>query len=135
MKCSWKIFKSFLHTWKALSDNPCHELVAKRQKKLQAFVVPPSPDFKVVFLQACWKKHWCRGEGGGGPEKGIFISNDSFATIYGKDCRLKSLFPNLSISFSVINLSINYGGKYELVYSFKDLGKQSFDKQSEYNRY
>ena len=25
-------------------------------------------------------------QGGGGPEKRIFISNDSFATIYGKDC-------------------------------------------------
>ena len=33
--------------------NPCHKLVAKRQKKLQEFVFPPSPDFEVVFLQAC----------------------------------------------------------------------------------
>ena len=60
--------------------------MAKRQKKLQAFVVPPPPDFKVVFLQACWKNIDAGGRGGGGPEKGIFISNDSFATIYGKGC-------------------------------------------------
>ena len=30
--------------------NPCHKLVAKREKKLQEFVAPPSPDFEVFFL-------------------------------------------------------------------------------------
>ena len=36
-------------------------------------------------------------------------------------CKMKSLFFNSSTSPSVFNLSIDYGGNYELVYSFKDL--------------
>ena len=50
--------------------------MAKRQKELQAFAFPPPPDFKVVFLQACWKKHWCRGKEW--ERGGFFISNDKF---------------------------------------------------------
>ena len=64
--------------------NPCHKLVAKRQNKIQLFVVSSSSDFKVFFLQVCCKKILIQG--GGGSEKGIFSLNDSFATIYVKGC-------------------------------------------------
>ena len=41
---------------KFMNYNPCRKFVAKRLKKLQAFAIPLHPDFKVAFMQACWKK-------------------------------------------------------------------------------
>ena len=33
---------------------------------------------------------------------------------------MKSLFFNLSVSLNVISLSTDYGGKYKVVYTFRD---------------
>ena len=58
--------------------------MAERQKNLQAFVVPSSPQFQSWFLGSLLTKTLMQGEEG--PKKWVFISNDSFATIYDKDC-------------------------------------------------
>ena len=74
------------------SDNPCHKLVPKGKKiskHLLSPPTPPTPRFQSCFLASLLKKTLMQG-GWGGPEKGIFVSNDSFATINGKDCRIFS---------------------------------------------
>ena len=57
----------------------------KSKKKLQEFAVPHPPISKLFSCKPAVKNIDVGGKGG--PEKEIFISNDSFATIYGKDCR------------------------------------------------
>ena len=57
----------------------------KSKKKLQEFAVPHPPISKLFSCKPA-EKNIDAGEKGG-PEKEISISNDSFVTIYGKDCR------------------------------------------------
>ena len=62
---------------------------SKKTKKLEALVVFPYPQFQSCFLASLLKK--VNAGGRGGPEKGIFVSINSFATIYGKDCSIANL--------------------------------------------
>ena len=74
------------------SDNPCHKLVPKGKKISKHLLSPPTPPTPPISkLFSCKPAEKNIDAGGmGGPEKGIFVSNDSFATINGKDCRIFS---------------------------------------------